>query len=290
MADSGKLYLVATPIGNLGDMSARAVEVLENADLIAAEDTRNTLRLLNHFGIRTPLTSYHEYNRIEKAQELCGRMLEGMSVALVTDAGMPAISDPGEDLVRMSHDAGIEVTIVPGPCAAVSALALSGLPTRRFCFEGFLPTDKKELAQVLEELKDETRTMILYEAPHRLSKTLGLLAETLGADRKLSVVREITKLHEEVLRLTLGGAAEKYEKDAPKGEFVLIIEGRSRKELEAAERSIWQDISVKDHVAMYEEKGMDRKEAMKMAAKDRRTGKREIYRAMLEEENEGTED
>ena len=206
METPGKIFLVATPIGNLGDMTARAVEVLNSVDLIAAEDTRNTIRLLNHFEIRKPLTSYHEYNKTEKAYELTAQAAAGKNIAVVTDAGMPAISDPGEVLVRIAWESGIEVTIVPGACACVSALAISGLPTRRFAFEAFLPMEKKERAEILEELKQETRTMIIYEAPHRLLKTLKELSELFGPGRGVSIVRELTKLHEEVFRTTLGEA------------------------------------------------------------------------------------
>lgn len=276
----GKLFLVATPIGNLNDMSPRAIETLKNADLIAAEDTRNSIRLLNHFDIKVPMTSYHEYNRIEKAEELIGKMQSGADVALITDAGMPAISDPGEDLVRMAYDAGIEVTIVPGPCAAVSALALSGLPTGRFVFEGFLPNDKnkKERDERLDLLKDETRTIIFYEAPHRLTRTLKLLTETFGEDRKASTVRELTKIHEEANRSTLGELLAKYETEEPRGEFVIIVEGRSIREIEEQKRSRWEEISIPEHVKKYMQEGMDKKEAMKKTAADRGIGKRDVYK------------
>lgn len=275
-----KLFLVATPIGNLNDMSPRAIEVLNSVNLIAAEDTRNSIKLLNHFGIRTPMTSYHEYNRIEKAQELVGRMqTEECDVALITDAGMPGISDPGEDLVRMAQEAGIAVTIIPGPCAAVSALAVSGKKTRRFVFEGFLPNDnRKELAARLELLKNETRTIIIYEAPHHLAKTLGNLEAAFGSDRKLSIVRELTKIHEEVIPMTLGEAVIRYENESPRGEYVLIIEGRSEQELIAEQRSRWDEMTVTEHVDMYIARGMEKMEAMKRAAADRGVGKRDIYR------------
>lgn len=284
---AGKLWLVATPIGNLGDISARALEVLKSADLIAAEDTRNTIRLLNHFEIKKPLTSYHEYNKIDKAYELVREVQAGKNIAVVTDAGMPAISDPGEDLVRIAYETGTEVTIIPGACASVSALALSGLPTRRFAFEAFLPAEKGERAQVLRELQRETRTIVLYEAPHRLLKTLKELRDCLGADRRASLVRELTKIHEEVFRTTLGEAVSLYE--APggetkiRGEYVVVIEGRSREETRREETAQWDGVSVADHVAMYEAKGMDRKEAMRAAAKDRGVSRRDIYQALLEE-------
>ena len=276
----GKLFLVATPIGNLSDLSPRAIETLKNADLIAAEDTRNSIRLLNHFDIKVPMTSYHEYNRIEKAEELIGKMQSGADIALITDAGMPAISDPGEDLVRMAYDAGIEVTIIPGPCAAVSALALSGLPTGRFTFEGFLPNDKnkKELSERLDALKDETRTIIFYEAPHRLTRTLKLLAQTFGETRKASAVRELTKVHEEVNRSTLGELLNRYETEEPRGEFVIIVEGRSRKEIEEEKRSAWDDITIPEHVKRYMQEGLNKKEAMKKVAADRGIGKRDVYK------------
>ena len=276
----GKLFLVATPIGNLSDLSPRAIETLKNADLIAAEDTRNSIRLLNHFDIKVPMTSYHEYNRIEKAEELIEKMQSGADIALITDAGMPAISDPGEDLVRMAYDAGIEVTIIPGPCAAVSALALSGLPTGRFTFEGFLPNDKnkKELSERLDALKDETRTIIFYEAPHRLTRTLKLLAQTFGETRKASAVRELTKVHEEVNRSTLGELLNRYETEEPRGEFVIIVEGRSRKEIEEEKRSAWDDITIPEHVKRYMQEGLDKKEAMKKVAADRGIGKRDVYK------------
>ena len=276
----GKLFLVATPIGNLSDLSPRAIDTLKNADLIAAEDTRNSIRLLNHFDIKVPMTSYHEYNRIEKAEELIGKMQSGADIALITDAGMPAISDPGEDLVRMAYDAGIEVTIIPGPCAAVSALALSGLPTGRFTFEGFLPNDKnkKELSERLDALKDETRTIIFYEAPHRLTRTLKLLAQTFGETRKASAVRELTKVHEEVNRSTLGELLNRYETEEPRGEFVIIVEGRSRKEIEEEKRSAWDDITIPEHVKRYMQEGLNKKEAMKKVAADRGIGKRDVYK------------
>ena len=282
---AGKLWLVATPIGNLGDISARALEVLRAVDLIAAEDTRNTIRLLNHFEIKKPLTSYHEYNKTEKACELVREAQEGKNIAVVTDAGMPAISDPGEVLVRIACETGTEVTIIPGACACVSALAISGLPTRRFAFEAFLPADKGERAAVLQELQRETRTIVLYEAPHHLLKTLKELRDCLGEDRRISQVRELTKIHEEVRRSTLGEAVAIYE--APggaeliRGEYVLVIEGRDPEESRREEAARWESMSVKDHVAMYEDQGMDRKEAMRAAAKDRGVSRRDIYQALL---------
>ena len=274
--EQGKLYLCATPIGNLEDITFRAVRILKEADLIAAEDTRNSIKLLNHFEIKTPLTSYHEYNRIEKAHVLIQKMREGKNVALITDAGTPGISDPGEDLVRLCMEAGIEVTSLPGACACVTALTLSGLPTRRFCFEAFLPQEKKEKQEILEELKEETRTVILYEAPHRLKKTLQELYGALG-ERRITICRELTKKHETVFASTLSEALAFYEQNEPRGECVIVMEGRSRQELRREEQKKWEELSVQEHVEHYEALGMDRKEAMKQAAKDRGVSKREIY-------------
>ncbi|MDO4299397.1 MAG: 16S rRNA (cytidine(1402)-2'-O)-methyltransferase [Lachnospiraceae bacterium] len=276
----GKLYLCATPIGNLEDITMRVLRVLKEADLIAAEDTRNSIRLLNHFGIKTPMTSYHEYNKIEKAYTLIEKMREGKNIALITDAGTPGISDPGEDLVRLCMEAGIEVTSLPGACACVTALTLSGLPTRRFCFEAFLPQDKKEKKQILEELKTETRTVILYEAPHRLVRTLQELYEVLG-ERRITLCRELTKKHETAFATTLSGALAYYQEQEPKGECVIVMEGRSRTEMQQEEQQRWEELSVQEHVAYYESQGMERKEAMKRAARDRGVSKREIYAALL---------
>lgn len=277
----GKLYLCATPIGNLEDMTFRAVRTLREADLIAAEDTRNSIKLLNHFDIKTPMTSYHEYNRIEKARYLVEQMRKGKNVALITDAGTPGISDPGEDLVRLAHEAGIEVTSLPGACACVTALTLSGLPTRRFCFEAFLPQDKKERQTILEELKTETRTVILYEAPHRLARTLEELLENLG-DRRITLCRELTKKHETVFLSTLSGALEYYRSQEPKGECVIVMEGRSREEMREEERRSWEEMDIREHMDLYLSRGMDQKAAMKAVAKDRRIGKRDVYRMVLE--------
>lgn len=277
----GKLYLCATPIGNLEDMTFRAVRTLREADLIAAEDTRNSIKLLNHFDIKTPMTSYHEYNRIEKARYLVEQMREGKNVALITDAGTPGISDPGEDLVRLAHEAGIEVTSLPGACACVTALTLSGLSTRRFCFEAFLPQDKKERQTIMEELKTETRTVILYEAPHRLVRTLEELLENLG-DRRITLCRELTKKHETVFLSTLSGALEYYRDQEPKGECVIVMEGRSREEMREEERRSWEEMDIREHMDLYLSRGMDQKAAMKAVAKDRRIGKRDVYRMVLE--------
>lgn len=273
---SGTLYLCATPIGNLEDMTFRVVRTLKEADLIAAEDTRNSIRLLNHFEIQTPMTSYHEYNKFEKGQKLVEKLLAGQNIALITDAGTPGISDPGEELVKMCYEAGIEVTSLPGAAACITALTLSGLSTRRFAFEAFLPTDKKEREWVLEELENEFRTIILYEAPHRLLKTLKLLLERLG-DRRITVCRELTKRHETAFCTTLEDAAAYYGEYDPKGECVLVIEGRSRSEAVREEREKWEEMSIEAHMEQYTSQGIDKKDAMKMVAKDRGVQKREIY-------------
>lgn len=272
----GTLYLCATPIGNLGDMTPRVVETLRSVDVIAAEDTRNSIRLLNHFGIHTPMTSYHEHNKVEKAQKLIIRLQAGESIALITDAGTPAISDPGEALVKMCQENGVPVTSLPGPAACITALTLSGLPTRRFCFEGFLPADRKEKRQVLEELFRENRTMILYEAPHHLVRTLEELYETLG-DRDVTLCRELTKKFESVMPTTLEKALEYYGSNEPKGEYVLVLRGRDRQELRREEISAWESMSIEEHMAFYQEQGMDDKSAMKQVARDRGVGKRDIY-------------
>ncbi len=277
---AGILYLVATPIGNLEDISFRAVRILKEADLIAAEDTRNSLKLLNHFDIHTPMTSYHEFNKTEKGKVLVQKLEEGLNIALITDAGTPGISDPGEEVVRMCRESGITVTAVPGPAAAVMALTISGLPTRRFAFEAFLPAEKKEQRQILEELKTETRTIVIYEAPHRLTKTLHALLDTLG-DRRCVLLRELTKKHETVLDSTFSGILDFYKEEKPLGECVLVIEGRSRKNLMEEEQKSWADLPAAEHVAFYEAKGYTNKEAMKLAAADRGVSRREIYAELL---------
>ena len=279
---TGTLYLCATPIGNLEDMTFRAVRIMQEADLIAAEDTRNSIKLLNHFDIHTPMTSYHEYNKYEKGEKLVSRMLEGENVALITDAGTPGISDPGEELVRMCAEAGIPVVSVPGASACITALTVSGLATRRFAFEAFLPSDRKERENILGELQNETRTIILYEAPHRLLRTLKILLEWLG-NRNVTVCRELTKKHETVLRSTLEEACAYYEENDARGECVIVIEGKSRGEIEQEEREKWSEMSVPDHVEYYVAQGFDKKEAMKRAAKDRGLKKRDIY-SLLERE------
>lgn len=277
---AGMLYLCATPIGNLEDITFRVLRVLKEVDLIAAEDTRNSIKLLNHFEIKTPMTSYHEFNKYDKAKVLVEKMLEGTNIALITDAGTPGISDPGEELVKQAYEAGIEVTSLPGAAACVTALTLSGLSTRRFAFEAFLPADKKERAAVLEELKTETRTMILYEAPHRLLKTLKEL-ETILGNRRLTICKELTKRHETAFQTTIEEAVAYYEANEPRGEFVMVIEGRSREELKQEAIAQWMELSVEEHMEVYLSQGMEKKEAMKKVAKERGVSKREIYQALL---------
>ena len=273
----GKLYLCATPIGNLEDMPVRAIRVMKEADVIAAEDTRNSVKLINHFEIDTPMTSYHEFNKYDKARILVDRMLAGETVALVTDAGTPGISDPGEELVKQCVEAGIEVISVPGPAACINALIISGLPTRRFVFEAFLPADKKERTAVLEELKRETRTMIIYEAPHRLIKTLTELQDVLGGDRPVAVCKELTKKHEQVYRGTLQSAIEYYTANEPKGEYVMVIKGIDREQLISEAKEEWLKLTVEEHMEYYMKQGIEKKEAMKLVAKDRGVSKRDIY-------------
>lgn len=278
----GRLYLVATPIGNLSDLSERAVSVLSGVDFIAAEDTRNTGKLLSCLDIRKPLVSYHEHNKRERGGQICDRLAAGESCALVTDAGTPAISDPGEDLVRLCAERGIPVTSIPGCCAGITALTLSGLPTGRFCFEGFLPTEKKNRAARLAALATEERTMLLHEAPHRLRETLSELAAALGEGRQVALCRELTKLNEEVLRLTLGQAVAYYEAQEPRGEYVLVLEGADP----AAVPRFWEGLSIPAHVAHYEGEGLSRKEAIKAAARDRGVPKNEVYQVMLQEDGQ----
>ena len=277
---AGKLYLCATPIGNLGDMTPRVIETLESVDVIAAEDTRNSIKLLNHFNIKTPMTSYHEYNKIEKADTLIAQMQAGKNIALITDAGTPAISDPGEVLVQKCQEAGITVTSLPGPAACITALTLSGLSTRRFCFEGFLSADKKERKAVLEDLKEESRTMILYEAPHHLKGTLKELYGVLG-NRKITLCRELTKKFETVFPTTLEDALEYYESNDPRGEYVLVLEGKSHQQKEEEKQASFSEMSIEDHMKIYEDKGVDRKEAMKLVAKERGISKRDVYNYLL---------
>lgn len=279
---SGTLYLCATPIGNLEDMTFRVIRTLKEVDLIAAEDTRNTIKLLNHFEIKTPMTSYHEYNKIDKAAYLVQKMLDGTNIALVTDAGTPGISDPGEEIVRQAYAAGIPVTSLPGACACITALTLSGLSTRRFAFEAFLPHDKKERRTILDSLKTETRTTILYEAPHHLKATLAELYDTLG-DRNLTLCRELTKLHETVQQLTLGSAIEYFKQNDPKGEYVLVIDGISQETLDKKEQEQWSRYSVPEHLEYYMAQNLSKKDAMKKVAQDRGVSKREIYQILLDE-------
>ncbi|GFI49020.1 ribosomal RNA small subunit methyltransferase I [Lachnospiraceae bacterium] len=275
----GTLYLCATPIGNLEDITLRCIRILKEVDLIAAEDTRNSIKLLNHFEIKTPMTSYHEYNKIEKGRKLVELLLKGEDIALITDAGTPGISDPGEELVKMCREAGIIVTALPGAAACVMALTISGLPTRRFAFEAFLPTDKKERQAVLEEMQSGTRTIVLYEAPHRLVRTLEVLLDSLG-NRRVSICRELTKKHETVYAATTEEALLYYREHEPKGECVIVVEGKSREQIRALERARWEEMSVEEHMEHYLEKGMDRKEAMKQVARDLGVGKREIYQKL----------
>ena len=280
---AGILYLCATPIGNLQDMTPRVVETLKEVDLIAAEDTRNSIKLLNHFEIKTPMTSYHEFNKVEKALYLVEQLQMGKNIALISDAGTPAISDPGEILVRECHNAGIRVTSLPGACALITALTMSGLNTRRFCMEGFLPSDKKEKRNILEELKQESRTIILYEAPHRLSKTLSELYEVLG-DREIALCRELTKKFETVMKTTLKEAIDYYKENEPRGEYVLVLEGKSLIEKKQEKIEEWEKMSIEEHMAFYENQGIDHKEALKKVAKDRGVGKRDIYKYLVNNE------
>lgn len=276
----GMLYLCATPIGNLEDITFRVLRTLKEVDLIAAEDTRNSIKLLNHFEIKTPMTSYHEFNKYDKAKVLVEKIMQGMNVAVITDAGTPGISDPGEELVKQCREAGLKVTSLPGPAACITALTMSGQATRRFAFEAFLPADKNERREILKELQDETRTMIIYEAPHRLTKTLQELKGCLGDERGITVCKELTKKHEKSIQTTLQGACEFYESNEPRGEYVLVIAGKSREEIKEEARKQWENMSVFEHVDMYIAQGMDKKDAMKAAAKDRGVSKRDIYQEL----------
>ena len=277
---AGILYLCATPIGNLEDITYRVLRTLKEVDLIAAEDTRNSIKLLNHFEISTPMTSYHEFNKIEKAYQLVAKLKEGKNIALITDAGTPGISDPGEDIVRICYEEGIEVTSLPGAAACITALTMSGRPTRRFAFEAFLPKDKKERAAVLEELKKETRTIILYEAPHHLLKTVKELLDVLG-DRELTICRELTKKHEEKIQTTFSALLSYYEEKEPRGEYVLVICGKNREDIVKEQQASWEAMSIEEHMEHYESKGIDHKEAMKLVAKDRGVSKRDIYQYLV---------
>lgn len=276
----GKLYLCATPIGNLDDITLRVLKTLREVDLIAAEDTRHSIKLLNHFQIKTPMTSYHEFNKIEKAKYLVERMREGINVALITDAGTPGISDPGEELVKQCYEAGIELTSLPGPAACITALTISGLSSRRFAFEAFLPSEKKEKARILEELCHETRTIVLYEAPHRLIRTLEELLDVLG-NRRITVCRELTKKYETAFQTTLSEALTYYRAEEPKGECVIVVEGKNPEELQKEKESQWEALSIEEHMERYLSQGMEKKEAMKQVAKDRGISKREVYQKLL---------
>lgn len=279
-SELGTLYLCATPIGNLEDITIRVLNTLKSVDLIAAEDTRHSIKLLNHYEIKTPMTSYHEYNKVEKARILVDKLCRGTDIALITDAGTPGISDPGEELVRQCHEAGVRVTSLPGPAACITALTMSGQKTRRFAFEAFLPADKKEHQQVIDELVNETRTIIMYEAPHHLLRTLEELKNTLGGRRRISVCKELTKAYENVFLTTIEDAAAYYTENEPRGEYVLVIEGKNRSELEQEKQKSFLEMSVEEHVAMYVSRGYDSKEAMKLAAKDRGVTKRDIYQQL----------
>ena len=279
----GTLYLCATPIGNLGDITPRVLDTLRAVDLIAAEDTRNTLRLLNHFAIRKPMTSYHEHNKYDKARELLDRLRRGEDIAVVTDAGTPAISDPGEVLAALCIEEGIRVTSLPGACALITALAMSGMPARRFCFEGFLPsakTEKKERRRVLDQLRTEERTMILYEAPHHLRGTLSDLRAVLGDSRRITLCRELTKRFEEAIPLTLAEAEGYYAENEPRGEYVLVLAGADPGEAQAREKAAWESLSLEDHVQLYADQGMEPREAMRRAAADRGISRRDVYRQL----------
>lgn len=277
---AGKLYLCATPIGNLEDITYRVVRTLNEVDLIGTEDTRNSIKLLNHFDIKTPMTSYHEFNKYDKAKQLVEMMKEGKKIAIITDAGTPGISDPGEEVVRQCFEAGIQVTSLPGPAACITALTMSGQKTRRFCFEAFLPKDKKEKVAVLEELKNETRTIIIYEAPHRLARTLKELRETLG-NRQLTLCRELTKKYEEADKTTIDQAIEKYNEKEPRGEYVLVIEGKSQEEIQEENKQKWESMTIEEHMEYYISQGNDKKSAMKLVAKDRGVSKRDIYNQLI---------
>ena len=279
----GTLYLCATPIGNLGDITQRVLDTLREVDLIAAEDTRNTLRLLNHFEIKKPMTSYHEHNKYDKARELIGRLHNGENIAVVTDAGTPAISDPGEVLATLCIEEGIRVTSLPGACALITALTMSGMPARRFCFEGFLPpekTEKKERRRILNQLQTEERTIILYEAPHHLRATLADLMEALGESRRVTLCRELTKRFEEAIPLTLESAVRYYQENEPRGEYVLVLAGADPKTLETQTRAAYDALSLEDHMQQYLDQGLTQKEAMRRVAADRGLSRRDIYQQL----------
>lgn len=275
--NSGALYLVATPIGNLEDMTLRGIRILKEADMIAAEDTRTSGILLKHFDIHTPVTSYHEFNKIDKADYLLAQMLQGKTVACITDAGTPGISDPGEELVKKCSEAGIPVFPVPGPAACIAAVTSSGLSCRRFSFEAFLPKDRKERERVLSEIKKDTRTVVIYEAPHHLKKTVSELCSALGSDRRVVICRELTKKFEEKRLFTFGEAVQFYNINEPRGEYVLVIEGLSKAQQMAEKEQSFAGMSLEEHMAMYTDRGMSEKDAMKAVAKDLGVSKRDIY-------------
>lgn len=278
---AGVLYLCATPIGNLEDITFRVLRTLKEVDLIAAEDTRNSIKLLNHFEIKTPMTSYHEFNKVEKAKVLVDKLLSGKNIAVITDAGTPGISDPGEELVKQCHRAGIKVTSLPGAAACITALTMSGQATRRFAFEAFLPADKQDRKEILSKLENETRTIIIYEAPHRLVRTLKELEQVLGGERALTICKELTKRYENTFLTTIQEALSYYDINEPRGEYVLVIAGKNRDDIIKEKQAVWESMSVKDHVDMYIGQGLDKKEAMKAAAKDRGVSKRDIYQELL---------
>ena len=279
---SGILYLCATPIGNMEDITYRVVRILKEVDLIAAEDTRTSKKLLDRYEINTRVTSYHEHNKIEKAKTLINKLHEGNNIALITDAGTPGISDPGEELVAMCYDENIEVTSLPGAAALITAITMSGQSCRRFAFEAFLPKDKKFRKHILEELERETRTIIIYESPHHLKSTLKELESVLGKDRELTITRELTKRHEEKNKTTFEKALEYYEENEPRGEYVLVIAGKSRAMQEEEKREMWEETTIKEHMDIYLKKGLDKKEAMKAVAKDRGVSKRDIYKELID--------
>lgn len=272
----GKLYMVPTPIGNLKDITLRALEVLKNVDLIAAEDTRQTLKLLNHFEIKKPLISYHQHNEKIKGEEIVQRLKKGENIALVSDAGSPGISDPGSVIVKMCIEETLDFEVLPGATAVTTALVYSGLDTSAFIFKGFIPRDKKEKAKLVKELKDRKETLIFYEAPHRIKETLNFLLQSFG-DRKVSVCRELTKLHEEILRMNLSEAIQHYQNHSPRGEYVLVLQGKSQEEIDKEEEALWQDLTIEEHIKKYMETGLSKKEAVKIVAKDRGVSKSEIY-------------
>ena len=281
---AGTLYLCATPIGNLEDITYRVVRTLQEVDLIAAEDTRTSQKLLQHYGIDTPMTSYHEFNKIDKANVLVDKLQNGANIALITDAGTPGISDPGEELVRICYEQGIVVTSLPGPADCITAVTMSGQACRRFAFEAFLPKDKKERRRVLEEVAQETRTIIIYEAPHHLKNTLAELQEYLGEDRGITLCRELTKKFEEKQKTTIGEAIAYYGEHDPRGEYVLVLAGKTKEQVQQEQQAQWDSMTLQEHMNLYEQQGMDHKAAMKAVAKDRGVGKRDIYRLLLDEE------